>query len=212
MNANDDCTDEVKILLSGKKVTFSAKQRVDTSHDEFYSDLVNQLRKKHLKEYNPYEVTLTRKRRVYGATIVQAKVVFSRLGYINTKSERFDSEVYTECQWYDDTLFETILYLNADEAKINKIKALPIELKLNLVYDNLKNFNYDPKVNWNPQIYIENAIGELKQDIRYSVEAVKKSANLMNKYYKHDNSYTIQVKEIRFIKGCFYEVRFKALK
>jgi len=36
---------------------------------------------------------------------------------------------------------------------------------------------YDPKVNWNPQLYIDNILNELKQTVEYSIE--KENGHLM---------------------------------
>lgn len=49
---------------------------------------------------------------------------------------------------------------------------------------------FDPHQNWEPELFIENAVGNLKQDIKYRVE-------------KNGNS--IRVFEMRNIKGIFWE-------
>jgi hypothetical protein len=49
---------------------------------------------------------------------------------------------------------------------------------------------YDPKVYWNPKIYIENALLDPKEEIIYEIK----------KFYD-----MVRVKEIRFVKGFFWE-------
>ena len=49
---------------------------------------------------------------------------------------------------------------------------------------------YDPKNYWNPKIYIENALLDPKEEIIYEIK----------KFYD-----MVRVKEIRFVKGFFWE-------
>lgn len=49
---------------------------------------------------------------------------------------------------------------------------------------------FDPHLNWEPELFIENAVGNLKQDVKYRIE-------------KNENS--IRVHEMRNIRGIFWE-------
>ncbi|CAF1003742.1 unnamed protein product, partial [Brachionus calyciflorus] len=104
------------------------------------------------------------------------------------------------------------LYVNNENIK----KPTPITVQIYLIFlrvgeiDNVKerfqadayfeasweddtvdiNTGFDPRQNWEPEIFIENAVGNLKQDIKYKVEKVNNKT---------------RVYEMRNIKGIFWE-------
>jgi hypothetical protein len=47
-------------------------------------------------------------------------------------------------------------------------------VNLKNVINNISALEYDPNIFWSPQIYIENAIGDLKEEIRYKLEIIEK--------------------------------------
>ncbi|RNA23293.1 expressed conserved [Brachionus plicatilis] len=104
------------------------------------------------------------------------------------------------------------LYINNENIK----KTAPVTVQIYLIFlrvgeiDNVKerfqadayfeasweddsvdaNLAFDPRSNWEPEIYIENAVGNLKQEIKYRVE--------------RDGDKT-RIFEMRNIKGIFWE-------
>lgn len=78
---------------------------------------------------------------------------------------------------------------------------------------NLSCVEYDPNQFWSPQLYIENAIGELKEDLRYKLEIVQRktcSSLTRNeppeaKLQNLANNLTVRVTEMRRVRGIFYE-------
>ncbi len=79
------------------------------------------------------------------------------------------------------------------------------------IINNLNFLEYDPNFFWSPQLYIENAIGDLKEDIRYKLEIVEKEGRNLdrddagNKLQSLTNNLTVRVTEMRKVRGIFYE-------
>ena len=55
--------------------------------------------------------------------------------------------------------------------------------------DDPKLTSYDPKINWNPQLYVENALQDVKEQITYQLT---------------DLSDSLMVTETRYLKGSFW--------
>lgn len=158
--------------------------------------------------------------------VVKCKIIFSRMGTINTINECFDCQAYVECAWEDDNLFHYILNLNRNIQSSNKSQ---FDIYKHAI-DNLKYFEYNPDKHWSPKIYIENTIGDLKEEKTYKfeiIEKIKPSCSiattisvLSNEYEKVIDcltdldslerpiqpNYTVRVSEMNFVKGVFYEV------
>lgn len=66
----------------------------------------------------------------------------------------------------------------------------------------VQKIKYDPHINWSPEIYVENAIGDPKESSSYSLELDK-----LDKKLNHIsvNNLIIKVTEKRRIDGFFYE-------
>ena len=141
--------------------------------------------------------------------IIECKVNLSRMGTINTLMENFNCQAYIESCWEDDKLFDSLLTkLDID------MSLLEIEDIFKYLSEHVKTFKYDSSKEWSPLIFIENAIGDLKEDITYNLEIIeKKPENEKNRknvtfvetgvrYLK----YTIKVHELRYFEGVFYEV------
>ena len=92
--------------------------------------------------------------------VVRVFLNFLNIGEIDNIKERFQADAYIESSWEDDKVT-----LNASG-------------------------EFDPSSNWEPEIFIDNAIGGLKQDVRY-------------KFEKKGNKTTVV--EMRSIKGLFWE-------
>ncbi len=93
-------------------------------------------------------------------TLVEVYIVFLKVGEIDNVKERFQADAYIEARWEDNTV----------EAK-------------HMV-------NFDPKCYWNPNLYIENSLGNLNSVVKYKTEKTEKG---------------VFVIEMRTIKGSFWE-------
>jgi hypothetical protein len=128
---------------------------------------------------------------------VECKVIFTRMGTINTIHENFSCQAYIECCWDDDNLFN------------NLIRDMDINLSTNIenievcLTEAVQTLKYDSNEDWSPMIYIENSIGDLKEDIIYKLEVIKKIGQ--EDYI--NQGYTVRVVEMRYVEGVFYEVR-----
>lgn len=88
-------------------------------------------------------------------------------------------------------------------------------VNLKNIINNISVLEYDPNVFWSPQLYIENAIGELKEEIRHKLEIVEKEgSNLLDdpnfnpktgQIKELINNLTVRVYELRKLRGVFYE-------
>jgi hypothetical protein len=112
------------------------------------------------------------------ATKVYVRLMFLRIGEIDTLNEKYQAQLTIESRWPVD---------------LDKLSST-------LTYDEQKRLTYGKSVslinysesNWHPQLYVENALGDLKEQIRYSA-----------KIYKTDNQ--IYICEHRDAKGLFWE-------
>lgn len=94
--------------------------------------------------------------------VVEVFLIFLRVGEIDNVKERFQADAYFEASWEDDNV------VNAESGI------------------------FDPHLNWEPELFIENAVGNLKQDIKYRIERSKDT----NK---------VRIHEMRNIRGIFWE-------
>ena len=117
---------------------------------------------------------------------VQCRIIFARMGSIDTIKERFECQAFVECIWNDDKLLQKIL----QEANITT--ELEVELS-----EYLRTFKFDPLNHWTPRIYFDNAINDGKQERAYKVAIF---------HNKDTNLLTLRVFEQIFVKGVFYEV------
>ena len=104
-------------------------------------------------------------------------------------------------------------------------------LNLKHILNNINYLEYDPNLYWSPQIYCENVIGDLKEEIRYKLEIVEKynpdqppiqlqqqaskskTPTTQNKSQPQpisnpalqSGNLTVKVSEMRKVRGVFYE-------
>ncbi len=109
---------------------------------------------------------------------VSIRLMFLRIGEIDTLNEKYQAQVSIEARWPID-----IDKLSSDLSSDDQ-KRLVEGKSISLV-------KY-AESHWHPQLFIENAIGDLKEQIRYSAKKCKKD----NKIY---------ICEHRDIKGLFWE-------
>lgn len=173
-----------------------------------------------------------------GLTKIISRIIFLKMGQIDTRNERFDAEAYIECTWEDDEIFKYLSSPNLDKDGKNQNPTSQNQqnnnnptsknnqqnnnsniiinpnatniINVKNVINNINYLEYDPNLFWSPQLYIENAIGDLKEDIRHKLEIVEKEgSNLqkdtVNKLQNLANNLTVKVTEMRRVRGIFYE-------
>ena len=104
--------------------------------------------------------------------------MFLRIGEIDTLNEKYQAQAAIEARWVVD-FQKLVANLSPDDQK-------------NLWNGKSVTLNKYAETNWHPQLFIENALGDLKEQIRYSAKKAKDS----NEFY---------VCEHRDIKGLFWE-------
>ncbi|CAF1079592.1 unnamed protein product [Rotaria sordida] len=103
--------------------------------------------------------------------------MFQRIGDIDTLNEKYQAQASIESRWLVELAdFLPILPL-IDQNNLNQGKSVSLAKYAD--------------VNWHPQLFIENAFGDLKEQIRYSA---KKTSNGQ-----------VCICELREIKGYFWE-------
>jgi len=110
-------------------------------------------------------------------TKVYIRLMFLRVGEIDTLNERYQAQVAIEARWSIDINNLSGSISSSDEQDLIEGKSI-----------SLVNYN---KSHWYPQLYIENAVGDLKEQIRYSA----KKSLIDNKIY---------ICEHNDIKGSFW--------
>jgi hypothetical protein len=109
---------------------------------------------------------------------VSIRLMFLRIGEIDTLNEKYQAQASIEARWPIE--FEKLSSDLSSEDQKRLIEGKSISL---LKY---------AESHWHPQLFIENVIGDLKEQIRYS-----------SKKSKEDNQ--IYICEHRDIKGLFWE-------
>lgn len=103
--------------------------------------------------------------------IVKCKVIFSRMGNINTKLERFDSQIFVECYWDDDSILKDIM---KDLSGCNR-NCSENDL-YERVLDKLQLIDYSPKDYYDPNLYI---------GMRHYVTVLKAKYQLIDQITSH---------------------------
>lgn len=159
---------------------------------------------------------------------VTSRIVFLKVGQIDTRNERYDAEAYIEASWEDEKIYKILadpnmiknmntsngLELMIKAANSSQLNPNPI-VNLKNVINNVNALEFDTNLFWSPQLYIENAIGDLKEEIRHKLEIVEKEGSDMlndpnfnskdDQYKNIINNLTVRVCEMRKIRGVFYE-------
>jgi hypothetical protein len=109
---------------------------------------------------------------------VYIRLMFLRIGEIDTLNEKYQAQATIEARW---------------AVKYEKLSAnLSPDDQKHLMDGKSISLNKYGESNWHPQLYIENALGDLKEQLRYSAKKSKDS----NEFY---------VCEHRDVKGLFWE-------
>jgi hypothetical protein len=109
---------------------------------------------------------------------VSVRLMFLRIGEIDTLNEKYQAQASIEARWPIESEELTSDLSFDDQKRLIDGKSI-----LLLKY---------AETHWHPQLFIENAIGDLKEQIRYSAKKSKKN----NQIY---------ICEHRDIKGLFWE-------
>jgi hypothetical protein len=109
---------------------------------------------------------------------VYVRLMFLRVGEIDTLNEKYQAQASIEARW--EVKFENLSAHLSDDDQKHLIDGKSVSL---LKY---------AESHWHPQLYIENALGDLKEQIRYSARKSKDD----NEFY---------VCEHRDVKGLFWE-------
>ncbi|CAF1312098.1 unnamed protein product [Adineta ricciae] len=111
-------------------------------------------------------------------TVVHVRLVFLRIGEIDTLNERYQAHASIESRWTvsHDKFLSTITA--TEQERLIKGKSISLD-------------KYEQS-HWHPQLYIENALGDLKEQIKYSAKINTKDQK-------------IYICEHRIIKGLFWE-------
>ena len=184
------------------------KRNSATKNFHIYSqlDAVSSSNANSLNENKEEEIPIVETKKT---AIVKCKIIFVRMGNINTKLERFDCQVYIECSWQDETLLQAI---------VNKLHSMKSNNDLyDRVMEQLQTISYDPKNFYDPNIYIENAIGDIKEEKSYRLQIIERDSidetclysNALNPINIFQSKYTVMVSQMSFVKGVFHEVKKK---
>ncbi|UJR17295.1 hypothetical protein I4U23_004190 [Adineta vaga] len=111
-------------------------------------------------------------------TIVYVRLVFLRIGEIDTLTEKYQAHASIESRWSVSS-----------EKFLSDISTINQERLMNGKSIVLEKYG---ESHWHPQLYIENALGDLKEQIKYSAKINSKDKK-------------IYVCEHRIIKGLFWE-------
>ncbi|CAF0922000.1 unnamed protein product [Adineta ricciae] len=121
---------------------------------------------------------------------VRIRLVFVRIGDIDTLNEKYQADVYFEARWAD-TMNVRLLDLTPDQQS-------------QLLHENviIRTDKFDAKEHWTPQLYIENAIGQIgEQDKWFTImkRTSEKSESLSPPVAN------LEICEHRRVKGVFWE-------
>ncbi|CAF1062868.1 unnamed protein product [Adineta ricciae] len=112
------------------------------------------------------------------ATIVYVRLVFLRIGEIDTLNEKYQAHASIESRWFVPADKFTYILSSDDQLRLRKDKSVLLDKYAECC--------------WHPEIYIENSLGDLKEQIKYSAKLGK-------------DVQMIQICEHRVIKGSFWE-------
>lgn len=121
---------------------------------------------------------------------VEIRIIFLRIGDIDTLNEKFFAEILIESRWEDPKLsleFES----DSDSSLAEEEKELN-----------------NPNKYWNPKIYVENSLNDPKQTVYYKVKKELIDTNVGQNELNSSQSKTFTkfwLYEYRKIKGHFFE-------
>jgi len=108
---------------------------------------------------------------------VHIRVTFLRIGEIDTLNEKYQAQVAVEARWA--VSFEVLIRIlsQSDQQRLTQGQSVSL--------------NKYAEYHWHPQLFIENALGDLNEQITYTV--------------KRSNDQLFYICEHRQIKGLFWE-------
>lgn len=131
----------------------------------------------------------------FGQKEVQIRIIFLRVGDIDTLNEKFFAEILVETKWEEASL----------------VAEFSSSLETNIDYCSEEKELTNPNKYWNPKIYIENALNDPKQTVHYKIKKELKNTN-DSEFYNEPNidetkssKFKYWIYEYRKIKGLFFE-------
>jgi hypothetical protein len=121
--------------------------------------------------------------------VVRVSVTFTRINEIDTVNEKFMCEATIYATWYEDIQGLNV-YSDGIANDGQQTKSLDDANKL---------YCWNPNNLWDPQFYIENVVGDIKEkDVKYQIQIVNTGDE--DAAFRH-----LEVQMIKQIEGRFFE-------
>ncbi|CAF4000135.1 unnamed protein product [Rotaria magnacalcarata] len=126
----------------------------------------------------------------FNARIVRIRLVFIRIGEIDTLNEKYQADIYYEARWIE---IMNVSLLNLTAQQQGQLLNGNVTVRLN---------DFNRTIHWTPQLFVENAIGQIgEQDTWFTIKKhvpshVKPSSPLVLR---------LEICEHRRIRGVFWE-------
>lgn len=89
---------------------------------------------------------------------VELRLVFLKIGEIDTLKEQFQAEAFIQARWSEPTLKGTVRETGPRREKNFRSRSSSKDID-----------GFDPSKFWNPLLYIDNSVGDLKNDVWHKV-------------------------------------------
>ncbi|CAF0809229.1 unnamed protein product [Adineta steineri] len=123
------------------------------------------------------------------ARIVRIRLVFIHIGEIDTLNEKYQADIYYEARWMENNMNISTLNLTAQQQQTLLSNEKNVTVKMN---------EFNSIVHWSPQLFIENAIGQIGEQEKWFT--IKKMDRLSATHLIN-----AEICEHRRIKGVFWE-------
>lgn len=134
---------------------------------------------------------------------VTSRIVFLKVGEIDTKNEKFEAEAYIESYWEDEEIYKQLL--DSSRISLGNYQGFLTLDSLHTLGMNLAHINFEQKKHWSPELFIENSIGTLNEKIEHKLTLVKKDLTDLTTTQVSLKELTVKVTEKRKVEGFFYE-------
>lgn len=119
--------------------------------------------------------------------IVQIRLIFIRIGEIDTLNEKYQAEIYFEARWTEKISLNNFnLNLQQEKEFVQERRTIKLE-------------NFNPNANWTPMLFIENAIGQIGELERWFT-----GKRILNESTTSP-LFEVEICEHRRFKGVFWE-------
>ncbi|CAF3630806.1 unnamed protein product [Rotaria socialis] len=126
----------------------------------------------------------------FNARIVRIRLVFIRIGEIDTLNEKYQADIYYEARWIE---LMNVSLLNLTTKQQGQLLNGNVTVRLN---------DFNRTIHWTPELFVENAIGQIgEQDTWFTIKKhvpshVESSSPLLVR---------LEICEHRRIRGVFWE-------